>query len=267
MTSKDDRNDNRDSRLEELAQALKEAQLMLLKQSELLEAVNKGETDSSHELAVMREQVAVITAERDQLQDQLLALEKMQTETVALSEDAQIESKQQGPLPTIDDLMADLSTLSEDSVEGAPQVNQVVRLGGPTAEKPETQVDDMISPTVIAPEEFANRPEPGMNNGEQPTRLLVYMDSDKPVRVPLKNGTMTIGRADSANIQLDGQFVSRIHARIITRPDNTVIEDAGSKNGFKVNSIAVGRHTLAHGDVIDIGQCRFTFVDTTTKEK
>ena len=157
--------------------------------------------------------------------------------------------------------MADLSALSEDSVEEAPQINQVVRLGGPSAEQPETQLDDMISPTVIAPEEFANRLDPDASKGEQLTRLLIYMVADKPVRVALQSGTMTIGRAESANIRLDGPFVSRIHARVITRPEDTVIEDAGSKNGFKVNSIAVDRHTLNHGDVIDIGQCRFTYVD------
>ncbi len=232
---------------------------MLVKQSALLDAVNEGETDTSQELAEMREQVAVISAERDQLQDQLLALERMQTETVALSDDVSIEPGEHAPLPTIDDLMADLGALSEESVED----NQIGRLGGPSAEKPETQVDDMIPPTVIAPEEFANRPAPGLDSNEQPSRLLVYMDAESPVRVPLQTGTMTIGRAESASIRLDGQFVSRIHARLITRPEDTVIEDAGSKNGFKVNSVAVDRHTLRHGDVINIGQCRFTFVDTT----
>lgn len=258
MTSKDDRNDRRDSRLEELALALKEAQLMLLKQSDRLDAGDNDDTDIAKQLAAMREQVAVITAERDQLQEQLLALERMQTETVTLPDDVEIGSEDKGPLPTIDDLMADLGALSEDGVEE----NSIGRLGGPSAEKPETAVDDMISPTVIAPEEFANRPETGLNPNEQPFRLLVYMDAEKPVRVPLQTGTMTIGRADSANIRLDGQFVSRIHARLVTRREDTVIEDAGSKNGFKVNSVAVTRHTLRHGDVIDIGQCRFTFVDT-----
>jgi pSer/pThr/pTyr-binding forkhead associated (FHA) protein len=232
---------------------------MLLKQNALLEAVNEDESDSAQELVAMREQVAVITAERDQLQNQLLALERMQTETVTLPDDFQVGSEERTPLPTIDDLMTDLGGLSEESVED----NQIGRLGGPSAEKPETAVDDMISPTVIAPEEFANRPAPGLNNNEQPSRLLIYTGSEKPVRVPLQTGTMTIGRANSANIRLDGQFVSRIHARIVTRPEDTVIEDAGSKNGFKVNSIAVMRHTLRHGDVIDIGQSQFTFVDTT----
>ncbi len=231
---------------------------MLLKQSELLDTVNNDDSDSARQLAAMREQIAVITAERDQLQERLLALERMQTETVTLPDDAEIPSGQQGPLPTIEDLMADLDALSDESVND----NQIGRLGGPSAEKPETDVDDMIPPTVIAPEEFANRPHADLGEDEKPGRLLIYMDAEKPVRVPLQSGTMTIGRADSANIRLDGQFVSRIHARIVTRPDSTVIEDAGSKNGFKVNSVAVDRHTLRHGDVIDIGQCRFTFVNS-----
>ena len=74
---------------------------------------------------------------------------------------------------------------------------------------------------------------------------------------------MTIGRADSADIRIDGAFISRIHARIVCRDDGTMIEDAGSKNGFKVNSEAVKHHNLTHGDVIGIGKLRFMFVDTT----
>jgi len=265
MTAKDDPKQKRDNRLEELAQALQEAQLMLLKQSERLTSIDQDEDedededDSAREMADMRDKLAVITAERDQLQNQLLDLEQMQTETVALTDDSQIVPIQRAPLPTIDDLIDDPSFGSGEKVE----ISQIERLGGPSAEPPENDLDEMIAPTVIAPEEFANRPDPrGLNGDKQSIRFLIYTDADKPVRIPLQTGTMTIGRSDSANIRLDGQFVSRIHARVVTRPEDTVIEDAGSKNGFKVNSIAVKHHALQHGDVIDIGKRQFTFVDS-----
>ncbi|NIW25201.1 MAG: hypothetical protein GWN29_11875, partial [Gammaproteobacteria bacterium] len=73
----------------------------------------------------MREQVAVITAERDQLQNQLLALESFQTETIALPDDVPLEPEDPAPLPTIDDLMTDLSALSEDSVEEKSQIGRL----------------------------------------------------------------------------------------------------------------------------------------------
>ena len=72
---------------------------------------------------------------------------------------------------------------------------------------------------------------------------------------------MTIGRSESANIHVDGPFISRIHARIICRAGETVIIDAGSTNGFKVNSVAVTKHELKHGDVITLGNQRFTFIE------
>jgi pSer/pThr/pTyr-binding forkhead associated (FHA) protein len=77
---------------------------------------------------------------------------------------------------------------------------------------------------------------------------------------------MTIGRSESANIRLNGTFVSRIHARIICSDDEAIIEDAGSRNGFKINAVAVKRHTLVHGDVIGIGKLHFTFVDTEQRD-
>ena len=94
MTSKDDQNQSHGSRLEELALALKEAQLMLLKQSSRLESVDEEEEiDAAHELTKMRDKLAVITAERDQLQNRLLALERMQTETIALTADSDVAQK------------------------------------------------------------------------------------------------------------------------------------------------------------------------------
>ena len=95
----------------------------------------------------------------------------------------------------------------------------------------------------------------------QTSQLLVYVDSEHPIKYPLHKEVMTIGRSESADIPIDAVFISGIHARIICREDGTVIEDAGSKNGFKVNSEAVKRHNLTHGDVIGIGQLRLTFVD------
>jgi len=267
MSTKKDKDRTRADRLEELALALKEAQLMLLEQSDRFQALTQNDGESGRVLHDVQQKLAIVTAERDQLQKQLLALERMQTETIALPEDRDEEPRMHAKLPSIDELMAERSDPME-STGGGPQ-GRLRRLNGPSAEAPvEADTGEMLAPEVIAPEEYGAEEtgaaaSAGKTTNKKTSKLLVSMDSERPFKIPLHEGTMTVGRSDSAHIKLDGEYVSRIHVRIICRGNETVIEDAGSKNGFKVNSIAVRRHTLNHGDVISIGKFRFTFVDTT----
>lgn len=266
MSSKKDKDRTRADRLEELARALKEAQLMLLEQSDRFEALTQNEGEAGRVLHDVQQKLAIVTAERDQLQKQLLALERMQTETVALPEDRDEELPMRAKLPSIDELMAERSDPKESTAGGSQ--GRLRRLNGPSAETPiDADWGEMIAPEVIAPEAFDDEEagaaaSAGRATNKKTSKLLVSMESAHPQKIPLHEGTMTVGRSDSANIKLDGEYVSRIHVRIICRADETVIEDAGSKNGFKVNSIAVRRHILNHGDVISIGKLRFTFVDT-----
>lgn len=264
MSAKDGNDTTRADRLEELALALKQAQLMLLEQSARLDSLDKSGDQSERELQDMRQQLSTVIAERDQLQKQLLALERLQTETIALPEDTDEDLPVRTSLPTIEDLMADRPDpmLADGETSG-----RLPRLNGPSAEAPETDWGEMISPEVIAPEVFdAQDPAPEATSNKPTSRLLVSMDSEQPMKIPLHEGTMTIGRSESAHIRLDGEYVSRIHVRIICRAGDTVIEDAGSKNGFKINSVAVKRRNLSHGDVITIGKRRFTFVDTAQED-
>ncbi|HSG66496.1 MAG TPA: FHA domain-containing protein [Gammaproteobacteria bacterium] len=260
MSSKEAKDRARADRLEELALALKEAQLMLLEQSNRFETLTKNESESGRGLTELQQQLATVTAERDQLQKQLLALERMQTATVALPEDREEEPPVRRRLPSIDELMAARSALTETT--GGSSRGRLRRLNGPLAEAPvEADWGEMIAPEVIAPEEFGAEEAAGKTTNKRTSKLLIMMDSEPPTRIPLHEGTMTVGRSESAHIRLDGEYVSRIHARIVCRGGEAVVEDAGSKNGFKVNSIAVRRHMLSHGDVITIGKFRFTFVD------
>ena len=92
-------------------------------------------------------------------------------------------------------------------------------------------------------------------------RLLVYLDAQPPVKYPLFKDVITIGRSASADIQIEDDFISRVHARLICDELGVVVEDANSKNGIKVNSRRVTRQSLKHGDVIGLGTLRFTFID------
>lgn len=73
-------------------------------------------------------------------------------------------------------------------------------------------------------------------------------------------GDTLIGRSDECHITLFDPLISRKHARIQVLANSAVLEDLGSRNGCRVNGIAVrGRHTLAAGDRIRIGKHEFVF--------
>lgn len=82
----------------------------------------------------------------------------------------------------------------------------------------------------------------------------------QPTRVfRLKEGELTVGRADDAMLVLPDTSVSRRHALISTADDRVEVMDAGSANGTLVNGKEVVRWTLADGDIVQIGTFLLTF--------
>lgn len=70
----------------------------------------------------------------------------------------------------------------------------------------------------------------------------------------LEQERVTIGRKSMCDIQLADRAVSGAHAVIVTVGDDAFIEDLGSTNGTQINGHGVSRHSLAHGDVINVGR-------------
>jgi len=231
---------------------------MLLEQSRKLDALRAATGEPGDAIDDMRAQLEIVTAERDQLQKQVLALEGMQTETVALQDEASEKktSDTQPSLPSIDELMSGLDAL----LGGSEARRAKQQLSGPSAEAPDVVTEEMIAPELIVPEAFESASGAAAPNGGA-SQSLMFMDGDRPVKIPLQAGTMTIGRSESASIRIDSPYISRIHCRLISRGGVTEIVDAGSTNGFKINSVAVKRHRLRHGDVIMVGQRKLTFID------
>jgi len=259
MSREDGNAADRDEQFEKLKLALEKAQAKLAEQSTRLDALGSGREESMRLLGEARRELARVAAERDQLQKRLVAIEGMQIETVTMPDDQDLGLDTQAALPSIDELMSSLDSVSEES-EGQGRSG---RFSGQAAEALDAEWHEMIPPEEIVPEEFSNQEQSdGALSNPQTSQLIVYLDSEHPIKHPLHKEVMTIGRSESADIRIDSEFISRIHARIICRENGTVIEDAGSKNGFKVNSKAVKHHNLTHGDVIGIGKLRFMFVDT-----
>lgn len=67
-------------------------------------------------------------------------------------------------------------------------------------------------------------------------------------------GEMVLGRSTEAEIRLDDEGVSRLHAKIRRRSDGTVeVSDLDSTNGTYVNGAQIRHFTLSDGDRIQIG--------------
>ena len=68
---------------------------------------------------------------------------------------------------------------------------------------------------------------------------------------------VTIGReTGEADLILDDEGVSRVHARISDSDSVPTVEDLGSSNGTYVNGRLVSEAEVRRGDVIHLGGCR-----------
>lgn len=84
----------------------------------------------------------------------------------------------------------------------------------------------------------------------------------------LTKGTLTIGRSEENDIQINDAAVSSKHARLITGPNPfiegqsiTYLEDLESTNGTELNGREIARQQLDHEDTISIGFSKFQFID------
>ncbi len=80
---------------------------------------------------------------------------------------------------------------------------------------------------------------------------------------PVKRGPYLLGRSPSCWLVLSAQRISREHARIRIKRGRLSIEDLGSRNGTRVNGLAItGPTELEHGDVIQLGSEEITVIET-----
>ncbi len=67
---------------------------------------------------------------------------------------------------------------------------------------------------------------------------------------------LTLGRSSECDLVLDHESVSRVHARFRRDGLSWMIEDLGSKNGIRVNTLRIDSQPLRNGDRIDLGSAR-----------
>lgn len=105
--------------------------------------------------------------------------------------------------------------------------------------------------------------EPAAGPGRKRAQLVVLSGSSVGQLFDLA-GEQIIGRGRDADIRLQGDGISRHHARILVRGDKVQIEDLGSTNGSWVNGGKIHIQQLADGDKIQLGSAtilKFSYHD------
>lgn len=82
--------------------------------------------------------------------------------------------------------------------------------------------------------------------------ILCDPAKDQPLKV-LRNGELTLGRAQDNDLTLRHQTVSAHHAKIYTYLTASYIEDLDSTNGTFVNEKRIKKHVLKAGDMVRLG--------------
>ena len=74
---------------------------------------------------------------------------------------------------------------------------------------------------------------------------------------------VTIGREVSNRVSVDSSVVSKAHAVVRYEGGNYVVEDLKSSNGTRLNGAPIAMSVVAPGDLIEVGDQQFCFVDAT----
>jgi pSer/pThr/pTyr-binding forkhead associated (FHA) protein len=86
-----------------------------------------------------------------------------------------------------------------------------------------------------------------------------YLGVDGAV-VPLTGEVVRLGSSPSADIAIDDATVSRRHALIVLRNGVAYLLDDGSRNGTWHNGARVQIAVLRHGDTIELGRARLSYL-------
>jgi phosphoserine phosphatase RsbU/P len=94
---------------------------------------------------------------------------------------------------------------------------------------------------------------------------LRYLDDNgQCLAYKLDSGQILIGRAETCQISVESDMISREHARIELTPDGRFrAVDLGSRNKSFVNGEQISETILTAGDVLRVGDRIFEFVDET----
>jgi pSer/pThr/pTyr-binding forkhead associated (FHA) protein len=89
-----------------------------------------------------------------------------------------------------------------------------------------------------------------------PPKLVITKDGKNLAEYVFKEKKVLIGRSDFADIIVEDDFVSKIHAVMLLYSDALILLDFNSANGTTVNSVKVSKTLLKDDDIISLGNHR-----------
>jgi general secretion pathway protein A len=99
-------------------------------------------------------------------------------------------------------------------------------------------------------------------NADRPMARLEVLYRDQLVgEFRIGPGKAIIGRTADNDVRIESRFVSRHHAQIVSDLAHSVVEDLNSTNGVFIRSQRIKHHTLADGDIIQIGEHKLLYRD------
>jgi hypothetical protein len=91
-------------------------------------------------------------------------------------------------------------------------------------------------------------------------KIVLSMNNAVIREVTLSKERVTIGRRPQNDIVIESTAVSAEHAMIVTRNNDSFLEDLNSINGTQINGQPVRKHFLQNGDVIELAQYKMRYV-------
>lgn len=215
-------------------------------------------TEREQTVREYKEMIEDLNQKRDQLQAQLdeSSEGKIDSNSAALAASRR-KTEQKLELYSLDQLMGETTVLSEDDVAYEQQrLTDLEQLPATTG-----RAEDMVSPNLIVQNSVPGSLENAVRDkvGDRLGTLVVSLQGRHQVKYPLYSGEITIGRLKQNDIQINSQFVSRSHARIVTDIAGVAIEDLSSKNGVVVDAKPVLRHVFRNGDTATLGTTLITY--------
>ncbi len=89
-----------------------------------------------------------------------------------------------------------------------------------------------------------------------PPRIIITRDGKTLAEHTLTEKKTLVGRSDFADIVIDDDFVSKMHALLLVYSDALVLLDLNSSNTTTVNSVGIGSTILKSDDIISLGNHR-----------
>lgn len=216
---------------------------------------------------------AQVTMSQSELINEQLASDLIQTRGFKESLEHMLEQNDENAQSRIGELEKQLAKLRKDVVYFEEQLhtkNEAINcLLAELAAKQnrDGSRESDRSPSHLDEQTFRQDVDFRLPDSDRVSRFLIGEIDGQEVQFPLFKGRLTIGRAQSNDIQLTADYISRRHAVIVTEQDVTRIIDWGSRNGVRVNGKAITEHFLSSGDKVGIATFEFLYEERKRPDK